>query len=246
VDDQVELLEANLQSLRQSWQMFESRIAAWGIDRSDRFELTRGELNELTAAAKPYPRLEALLRRIEYEPAQLQLSRAGEQMRRLAVRLGKEEPETVVEGKGVRLSAARFRQFWVAFAHVVRNVVDHGLYTSEELAARGAKNRVGLSARQVDQNVVVEVIDNGRGVDWEMARARASAQGLPHASREDLERSLFVDGVSTAAEASDVSGRGVGLSAVAAACRELGGNYSFASDRGHGAHLVFTMPIEQA
>src|SRR6478736_184253 len=244
VEGHAELLDAHVQALREAWGSFESRVATWGLDGSDRFEITRGELNELTTAAKPYPRVEALLRRIEYEPAQTQLSRAGEQIRRLAQRPGKEEPETLVEAKGVHLSAVRFRQFWSAFAHVVRNVVDHGLYTSEELNAREAKNRVRLRARQVDDNVVVEVIDNGRGVDWELARARATAQGLPHASRAELERSLFADGVSTASVTTDISGRGVGLSAVAVACQELGGSYSLTSEHGHGAHLVFTMPIE--
>jgi two-component system, chemotaxis family, sensor kinase CheA len=239
-----ELIEPHLHSLREAWEGFESRIAAWGLDGSERFELTRGELSELIAAAKPYPRVEALVRRIENEPVQAQLSRAGEQMRRLAQRLGKEEPVIAVQTDGARLPTAQVGQFWTAFAHVVRNVVDHALYTSEESAVLGVKNQVVFRARQVEKNVVIEIVDNGRGVDWDVARARASAKGLPHASRDELEQSLFADGVSTALVTTDISGRGVGLSAVAAACRALGGSYSLSSELGHGAHLAFTIPIE--
>ncbi|MFZ5896564.1 MAG: nitrate- and nitrite sensing domain-containing protein [Myxococcota bacterium] len=233
-------------ALENAWDNFAQRIVpVLGDDIGDRFEVTRAELDELRNAAKPYPRVESLLQRIEHEPVRMRLLRAAEQLSGLAERLGKAELETSVSSDAVRLPSARFAPFWVAFAHVVRNIADHGLHTREEREELGKspKNQVELKARQVGGNVVIEVRDDGRGVNWEKVRQRARELGLPHESRANLEAALFAPGVSTAEQVSNTSGRGVGMSAIAEVCRTLGGSYSLESEPGKGVHMVFTLPL---
>jgi two-component system chemotaxis sensor kinase CheA len=231
-------------TLQTAWAAFAKRIAPVAGDIADRFEVTRAELDELHRAAKPYPRVDALIQRIEHEPIRAQLVRAEEQLLRLAERLGKGELECSVSADTSRLPGGRFTPFWSAFAHVVRNVADHALYRADELAQLGrTKNRVEFKAQQVDGNVLVEVIDSGRGIDWNRVRERAGGLRLPIQSRSDLVAALFSPGLSTAEVVSDTSGRGVGLSAVAEACRALGGSYGVESELGVGTRMVFTLPL---
>jgi two-component system, chemotaxis family, sensor kinase CheA len=236
-------------ALEKAWDAFAQRIVpVLGDDIGDRFEVTRDELEELQSAAKPHPRLEALVQRIEHEPVRLRLTRASEQLVGLAERLHKAPLETHVSTDGVRLPSARFAPFWAAFAHIVRNVADHGLHTSEEreVLQKTAHNRVELEAREVCGNVVIEVRDDGRGIDWERVRESARAQGLAHQTPSDLVAALFAAGVSTSAEVSSTSGRGVGMSAIAEACRTLGGSYELDSALGKGVRMAFTLPISSS
>lgn len=245
-DGEQEQALALTRALQAAWDDFAQRIAPMlGDDIGDRLEVTRAELDELCQAAKPYPQVEALLQRLEHEPLRVHFLRAAEQLERLAERLGKAELDTRMSVDGVRLPSERFAPFWAAFAHVVRNVADHGLHTAEERATMGksAKNRVELNARRVAGDVVIEVVDDGPGVDWDKVRARAKALALPHQSRADLVAALFSPGVSTAEEVSSTSGRGVGMSAVAEACLALGGTYGLESETGRGVRLVFTLPV---
>jgi two-component system chemotaxis sensor kinase CheA len=245
-DGEVDRVAPLTLALEAAWDAFAQRIVPiLGDDIGDRFEVTRAELEELRVACRSHPRIEALVRRIEHEPVRLRLARAAEQLQGLRERLCKAALEVNLSEDGVRLPSARFAAFWAAFAHVVRNVADHGLHTDEERAELGksARNQVELKARQLGSNVVIEVSDDGRGVDWEKLRERASERGLPHQSRAQLIEALFAPGVSTAGEVSSTSGRGVGMSAIAEACRDLGGSYTLESERGKGTRMVFTLPL---
>ncbi|HET9934062.1 MAG TPA: nitrate- and nitrite sensing domain-containing protein [Polyangiaceae bacterium] len=247
-EDGAQIAELTL-ALEMAWDNFAQRIVpVLGDDIGERFEVTRAELDELRGATKPFPELAKLVERIEHEPVRMRLVRASEQLTSLSQRLGKADVDYELSAEGVRLASARFAPFWVAFAHVVRNVADHGLHTREERESLGKPphNRVELTARQVGGNVVVEVADDGRGVDWEKVRVRAQKLGLRHETRADLVAALFAPGLSTAEELSSTSGRGVGMSAVAEACRALGGTFTLESELGKGTRMSFTLPITSA
>ncbi len=129
--------------------------------------------------------------------------------------------------------------------HAVRNAVDHGIETPERRRDSGKPEvgRIRLSAaRDAAGALVVTVTDDGAGVDVEQVRARAEARGLPCITRADVLESLFVEGVSTRADVTELSGRGVGTSAVRAACRELGGEASIRSEWGRGTELRCVLP----
>lgn len=180
-----------------------------------------------------------------FEPAARRLALLAEQTVQLAKRLGKAELITTAMAKDIHLPPRRWAPFWSAFAHVVRNVVDHGVETTEERAAAGKSVRASVAyvLERTPRSVVLSVTDNGRGIDWSAVAAKASARGLPCATSGDLEEALFADGLSTSDTASVTSGRGVGLGAVRAVVRELGGEIAVYSVRGRGTELRFTFPL---
>jgi two-component system chemotaxis sensor kinase CheA len=149
-----------------------------------------------------------------------------------------------VEANGVRLESSRWAPFWGAFVHLLRNALDHGLEAREErrLTGKRGPGRLTLSCREIEGQVVIEVADDGRGIDWQGVRSKATALGLPADTEPELQAALVHGGVSTRAEATELSGRGTGLAACHCACRELGGTMSISSVRGAGTTFRFSVP----
>jgi two-component system chemotaxis sensor kinase CheA len=136
--------------------------------------------------------------------------------------------------------------------HVVRNAFDHAIETEEERRAVGksAQGRIEISAFQRGNHVVIEVSDDGRGIDPEKVRASAVARGLlsPDAVVSDKEvlALVFEPGFSTRDEVSETSGRGVGMDVVRTNLVALGGMVELKSDVGRGTTLTMTLPITLA
>jgi two-component system chemotaxis sensor kinase CheA len=136
--------------------------------------------------------------------------------------------------------------------HVVRNAFDHAIETEEERRAVGksAQGRIEISAFQRGNHVVIEVSDDGRGIDPEKVRASAVARGLlsPDAVVSDKEvlALVFEPGFSTRDEVSETSGRGVGMDVVRTNLVALGGMVELKSDLGRGTTLTMTLPITLA
>jgi two-component system, chemotaxis family, sensor kinase CheA len=178
-------------------------------------------------------------------PVERRLSLLAEQARGLAQRLGRGDLEASVDARGVRVEPVRWAPIWSALAHVVRNAVDHGMEELHERLAAGKqpKTSLRLSARDEPGTVVLEIRDDGRGVDWESVAAKARTRGLASNSHADLVAALFTDGVSTRDDVTEISGRGVGLAAVRAACQSLGAQIEVESLLGHGTAFVFRVPV---
>lgn len=175
------------------------------------------------------------------EPTAVRLERAAAQAANIAARLEKPEPTVVIEDHGLRLDAHTWGPFWSAFVHVVRNAVDHGVEDPDTRLASGkpAAGALALRTFQRGGETVIEIEDDGAGIDWVALRARAGDE----ASEVELTELLFRDGVSTKSEVSETSGRGVGLSAAHAACKELGGRVDVRTRRGHGTVFSFRVPV---
>lgn len=235
------------QRLLRTWEDFQSGVAPVLGESRIAQSVTGVELGEILEAARQghIDQLERLIRSIGEEPIRRTLQRISEQLSFVAQRLGKDAPEVLISCADFRLPAQRYQPLWAAFAHVVRNVADHGLEASEERVRAGkpARNRVQLSARVEQQTLVMQVADDGRGVDWARVAVRAQAQGLPHATHADLVEALFAPGVSTSEDVSETSGRGVGMSAVREACRALGGDCNIESVMGQGTTLTLTVRL---
>ena len=232
--------------LARRWDAATSRLAQIFSRKSTTVSVDSGELDTLLdELTQGIPRTDIVRRiqRIRLEPLEVRLHRFAEQAGAVAQRLGKEVTVEIDSG-GIRIEPGVWNRFFTGFTHVVRNAVDHGIELPTDRAAAG-KPRVGrLSFRaSVDANkFMFEAADDGAGVDWGAVAARAAERGLPSTSRADLEAALFADGISTRAEVSELSGRGVGLAAVREGCTALGGTVTVLSERGLGTRLCFVFP----
>ena len=216
-------------------------------DARDRIDIDArdyGRLIEQLQHHAAYDEILSLVEAWQLEPVDNLLAELAGHARRLAEQMGK-RLEVVVEGNGIRVLDEGLRAFCGSLVHAVRNAVDHGIELPETRTARG-KRRTGmlrLSATVADTGaLVVSVADDGAGVDIERVRARARALGLPHETTDEVLDALFSDGLTTRDTVTDLSGRGVGTSAVRAACRELGGEAQMVSEAQQGSELRCVLP----
>ena len=138
--------------------------------------------------------------------------------------------------------------------HIMRNSLDHGIETAEERRASGKPEEatIRLSASQVADNVVIELSDDGRGIDPVRIRRAAVAKGViteevaARLSDQDAINLIYAPGFSTAAEISDLSGRGVGMDVVLTTIQRLGGSVSVTSEVGLGTRTQLSLPLSMA
>lgn len=171
-------------------------------------------------------------------------------VRDTAHRLGK-EVDLEVRGGAVELDRTLIDALGDPLTHLVRNAVDHGLETGAQRVAAGKSPRgvLVLAARRERDKVLIDVSDDGRGLDGDRLRSRAVQMGLltPEKAAELNQQQCwelaFLPGLSTRGEATDLSGRGVGLDAVNAAVEKLGGKLTVFSTQGKGSRFTLELPL---
>jgi two-component system chemotaxis sensor kinase CheA len=159
----------------------------------------------------------------------------------------------VVEGKDIELDRSLLDEVGEPVVHLLRNAVDHGIEAPADRAAAG-KPRAGrlvLSASRDRAAILIRVSDDGRGIDRARVLKRAQSTGLVDSSAvelddEDLLRCIAQPGFSTVDAVSDLSGRGVGLDAVQAKARVLGGSVTLKSVEGEGTAFTLRVPATLA
>jgi two-component system chemotaxis sensor kinase CheA len=186
----------------------------------------------------------AELRRLRWETSEPGLARLAQHAQVLAARLGKGTLTVEIEADSTRLEPERWAPLWSALVHVVRNAIDHGVESSEERIAQGkpALGRLRFRARRIARAYQLEIEDDGRGIDWDEVRRRCQAQGYPSASQADLLQALLSPNFSTRTEVTETSGRGIGLTVLADAVRELSGRLRVESEAGRGTRWLLTFP----
>lgn len=251
--DEGELTAQDRESIGRLWNGFSGRVQQLiGKAGDERFEVRPEEywnLVRAVARGKPQAEILHLLTRLQHEPAERRFDRFAEEARSLAERLGKPELAVRVEGKGVWFDRQRFGPFWSSFVHALRNAVDHGIEGTEEdrLAAGKPKTaQLRLSATEDASGFVVSLSDDGRGIDWEQIRAQARRLGLPADTESELIEALFAEGLTTQAEVTEISGRGIGMAAIRGAAREIGGQMDLKTEPGRGTTLTFRFPPASA
>jgi predicted ATPase/HPt (histidine-containing phosphotransfer) domain-containing protein len=177
------------------------------------------------------------------EPSRARLERVAEQARAIAERLGKSPLKVEIEDGSVRLDSETWGGFWSGLIHAVRNAIAHGFEPPSEraLLGKGAAT-LRLSTRVVGDTFMLELSDDGRGIDWDKIREKATCAGLRAETMDDLVAALFAQGISTAESVDDISGRGVGMAALADSCSAMGGTLSVESERGRGTAYRFVFP----
>ena len=238
----------DLALLQSTWSGFRVRVDGLLGDRNSMLEIEARDVLSIVAEAEsraPHEQIARRLRHLTYEPVQTRFKRIAERAQSLASRLGKGSIQVECVAHNVRLPAERWTPFSSAFVHLIRNAVDHGLEpVSERInVGKAPGGKLRLSCYVQDDACVVEVADDGRGIDWKRLADAARQRGLPNESHSDLVAALFADGVSTREEASDVSGRGVGMAALREATAAMGGKIEVMSEAGRGTTFRFKMPI---
>jgi len=194
------------------------------------------------------PSWAAQIRRWSQDPTRPHLEHFADRARQLARRLGKAELDIELRDNDLRVDGDRFAPLWSALVHTVRNAVDHGIEPAEARIAAGkpARARLTLATELRGGDLVVEIRDDGKGVDWNEVARRAAAMGLPTRTRRDLLDAVFASGLSTAPELTQTSGRGLGMSALRATCSDLGGRVELVSEPGCGTTVRCCIPLTRS
>jgi two-component system chemotaxis sensor kinase CheA len=173
--------------------------------------------------------------------------------RDVARKVGK-QVEVEIEGAEIEIDRAILDELGDPLVHVIRNAVDHGLEPPQarQVAGKPATGRVSVRARRERDRVILEISDDGKGMDPARLRAAAVSRGVlrPEAAaalgdREALQLACL-PGISTAESVTDVSGRGVGLDVVKKVVETLGGTLEIDSARGQGTRFTFRLPLTVA
>lgn len=160
----------------------------------------------------------------------------------------------ITKGEAVEIDRKVIEQVADPVVHIIRNAMDHGIETPERRrrAGKPETGTIRVSARQDGPRVVIEVRDDGAGIDPEAVRTAAARKEL--VAPAELDRMspaecldlVFLPGMSTAASASRTSGRGVGLDVVRSNLRLIGGNVTVASTPGDGCAIRLAVPLTVA
>ena len=168
----------------------------------------------------------------------------------LSAQLGK-QVELKFTGEATELDRGMIEKISDPLTHLVRNAIDHGIETPgvREAAGKPATGTLRLKASQRGGNIVIEVSDDGRGLDRERILAKAKQRGIaiaPDASDNDLWQLIFEPGFSTAETVTEVSGRGVGMDVVRRNIQGLGGTIDLMSMPGYGTTFTVSVPLTLA
>jgi two-component system chemotaxis sensor kinase CheA len=174
-------------------------------------------------------------------------------VRDLARDLGK-EVRLVIEGSETELDKSVIDELGDPLIHLLRNSVDHGIEKPQVRKERGKPETgtITLAALHAGNNILIEIRDDGKGIDAEVIKAKAIATKL--VSSEDAERMtphqildfIFLPGFSTAAVVTNVSGRGVGMDVVKTCIERLNGSVELASEVGKGTLFTIRLPLTLA
>ncbi|WP_368913276.1 chemotaxis protein CheA [Mixta calida] len=187
---------------------------------------------------------------IRMMPMEYVFSRFPRLVHDLAGKLNKQVELTLIGGSA-ELDKSLIERIIDPLTHLVRNSLDHGIESADVRVAKG-KSAVGnltLSAEHQGGNIVIEVSDDGAGLNRQKILARAQAQGMAindNMSDEDVWMLIFAPGFSTAEKVTDVSGRGVGMDVVRRNIQEMGGHVEIASEQNKGSTIRIILPLTLA
>lgn len=210
------------------------------------------DVSELQKASQDLDRKVSMLQGELVEARMIPIGQVFERLLRIVRKISKElnkEVTLLISGEETKLDKSMVEEIADPLMHLVRNAIDHGIEGKEE-RLNGGKPEAGtikLSAQQKGNSVVVEVEDDGAGVDLSKVYKKALERGLLEESKEygqkELFSFLFLPGFTTKEEATDVSGRGVGLDVVAKNIGKLGGMVDMDTELGKGTKFTLTLPI---
>ncbi len=212
-------------------------------------------ITEVTSGLEEFMRLtrdvQDSVMMIRAQPVKPLFQRMSRIAREAAPLVGK-EVRFLTEGETTEVDRTVIERLADPLTHMVRNAVDHGIEAPEARIAAGkaAQGSVRLSASHRGGRVVIEIADDGAGIDrarvLEKARGRGLVEREAQLSDGEIDNLLFLPGFSTAPAISDLSGRGVGMDVVRTAIQALGGRIAIASRPGEGTSFTISLPLTLA
>ena len=188
---------------------------------------------------------------IRTQPVKSVFQRMPRLVRELAVQTNK-DVRLVLEGESTEVDKTVIERLGEPLTHMIRNAIDHGLESTERRIESGkpAEGTVKLSAEHRGGRIVIEISDDGAGIDRTRVREKAVEKGLiaetATLSDDEIDNLIFMPGFSTASSVSNISGRGVGMDVVRRNIVELGGRIVIASTPGKGSRFILTLPLTLA
>ncbi len=216
-----------------------------GLERGDSVEAGLEELKQLTRE------IQDSVMAIRAQPVKALFQRMSRIVRE-AARATEKSVHLVMEGEMTEVDKTVVERLADPLTHMIRNAVDHGLEKAETRIANGkpAEGTVSLTAAHRSGRVVIEVSDDGAGINRERVRNIAIEKGLiseeDKLSDSDIDNLLFMPGFSTVEKVSNLSGRGVGMDVVKRAIQAVGGRIMISSQPGKGSTFSISLPLTLA
>lgn len=187
---------------------------------------------------------------IRMMPMDYVFSRFPRMVRDLAGKLGK-KIDFVTQGAATELDKGLIERIVDPLTHLVRNSVDHGIELPDirRAAGKSEAGKLTLAASHQGGNIVIEVSDDGAGLNRDRILSKARQQGIPVTDSmpdEDVWQLIFAPGFSTAEAVTDISGRGVGMDVVKRNITAMGGAVEIRSARGFGSTMRISLPLTLA
>jgi len=207
-------------------------------------------LNSVSQLTRNTRDLQEAVMSIRMMPMDYVFSRFPRMVRDLASKLGK-KVEFVTHGAATELDKGLIERIVDPLTHLVRNSIDHGIESPEVRTAAGKPpmGQLSLSASHQGGNIIIEVSDNGGGLNRERILSKAKQNGLPVSDDmpdSEVWQLIFAPGFSTAEAVTDVSGRGVGMDVVKRNITAMGGVVDIASSKGFGTTISISLPLTLA
>jgi two-component system chemotaxis sensor kinase CheA len=225
--------------------MLAQRVSEAGLARASGVATGLDELEQLTRE------IQDSVMAIRAQPVKSVFQRMPRLVREVAAMTGK-SVRLVTEGENTEVDKTVIERLSDPLTHMIRNAIDHGLESPEARVAAGkpAEGQVRLIASHRSGRIVIEVSDDGAGIDRARVKATAVKKGLIPAdaalSDDEIDNLIFLPGFSTASTISDISGRGVGMDVVRRSIQQLGGRISISSRPGQGSTFTMSLPLTLA
>jgi len=220
--------------------------------------ISEGTVGRASSAAVALDELEQLTREIQEsvmairaQPVKSVFQRMPRLARKVATLTGK-SVRLIMDGEGTEVDKTVIERLTDPLTHMIRNAIDHGLESPEKRRAAGKpeEGTVRLSAMHRSGRIVIEVADDGAGINRTRVRQIAVDKGLIPADAQltddEVDNLIFLPGFSTASTVSNISGRGVGMDVVKRSVQALGGRISISSNPGKGSTFAMSLPLTLA
>jgi two-component system chemotaxis sensor kinase CheA len=214
-----------------------------------------GQLSDIQKAAKGLERKLNELQKGVMEIRMIPVGQLYDKMGRIVRKISKEQGKKVelkTFGADTELDKLIMEDIADPLMHIIRNAIDHGIEPPDERVAAGKSERglIKISSYQKGNHVVIEVEDDGRGINLEKVKKKALERGIISASEVLSDREaidlIFLPGFSTSEKVSEISGRGVGMDVVKSNIAAVSGMVDVESISGQGSRMIITLPITLA